>query len=101
PGIVYLALKRTVLAVMGATASFDLFQGGKYQELLDAGKKDEANTLKKDYIADYNKKAAAESDANETGVLDWLIDDEKDLRANLIRGLNKAVEEAQKIFHKE
>jgi len=98
PGIVYLALKRTVLAVMGATASFDLFEGPKYQELLASGKTDEANQLKKKYIADYNTKAAAENDAMATGILDWLIEDEAQLRKEVIKGMEKAKKDAASIF---
>jgi acetyl/propionyl-CoA carboxylase alpha subunit/acetyl-CoA carboxylase carboxyltransferase component len=98
PGIVYLAFKRSVLAVMGANASFDLFEGPKYQELLGAGKTDEANKLKKKYVADYNTKAAAENDAFATGVLDWLIEDESDLRNEMIKGLEKAKEDVERIF---
>ncbi|MDH4262260.1 MAG: carbamoyl-phosphate synthase subunit L [Spirochaetia bacterium] len=98
PGIVYLALKRSVLAVMGANASFDLFEGSKYQELLAAKKTDEANKLKKKYVADYNTKAAAENDAFTTGVLDWLIENENDLRKEVIKGLEKAKEDVKRIF---
>lgn len=98
PGIIYLALKRSVMAVMGATASFDLFEGAKYQELLKNGKTEEANKHKKSYLEAYNKKAAAENDAYNTGVLDWLIEDEKELRSHLFKGLEKARDEIKKIM---
>jgi acetyl-CoA carboxylase carboxyltransferase component len=98
PGIVYIALKRSVMAVMGATASFDLFQGPKYQELLAQGKNDEANQLKKQYISDYNEKAAAGNDALSTEVLDWVFENESELRDQVIKAMKKAKEEVQRIF---
>lgn len=99
PGIVYLALKRSVMAVMGATASFDLFQGAKFNELLKEGKTAEANKLKKEYIENYNDKASAANDAMNTGILDWLIDKVEDLRENLIKGLDEAKKRVNEIFY--
>jgi len=98
PGIVYIALKKSVMAVMGASASFDLFQGAKYQELIAAKKNKEASELKANYIAEYNKKAAAENDALSTGVLDWVFDEIKDLRSQLIKGLETAYERVKDAF---
>ncbi len=99
PGIVYLALKRSVMAVMGATASFDLFQGPAFNQLLKDGKKAEANKMKKEYIENYNQKASAGNDAMNTGVLDWLIDHVEQLRENLIKGLDEAKKRVQEIFY--
>lgn len=90
PGIVYLALKNSVMAVMGATASFDLFSGSRYKQLLEEGKDDEAARLRKAYMEDYNRKAAAQNDAYASGILDWLIADITQLRENLLRGLQEA-----------
>jgi len=90
PGIVYIALKRSIMAVMGATASFDLFKGSEYQALIKEGKSVDAQALKNDYISDYNQKAAAANDAFASGVLDWTFDHIKELRENLIKALGKA-----------
>lgn len=96
PGIVYLALSKSIIAVMGATASFDLFMSKQFNQLLDEGKKEEAIQLRQNYIDEYNKKAAATNDAWKIGILDWIIPDIKDLRENLIKGLEVAVEKMKK-----
>ncbi|MES0491367.1 MAG: carboxyl transferase domain-containing protein [Leptospirales bacterium] len=98
PGIVYIAMKKAVIAVMGASASFDLFMGPKYQELLSGGKTKEANELKKKYVEEYNNKAAASNDAYKTGVLDWVMDDLKELRDHLMKGLVEAKRRVNEIF---
>lgn len=98
PGIVYIALKTAVMAVMGASASFDLFMGSQYQKLLQDDKEKEAGELRKNYIAEYNKKAAAANDAFGTGILDWLMDDIADLRQHIIKGLAEAKKRTKKAF---
>ncbi len=100
PGIVYLALRETVMAVMGASASFDLFFGKKYAELISEGKQKEADDLRVNYINDYNEKAAARNDAWNTHVLDWLIADLKELRRHVILGLAFASHRAKAAFGK-
>lgn len=92
PGIVYLALAKSIIAVMGATASFDLFMSKQFNQLIAEGKKEEAIALRQKYIDDYNKKAAATNDAFKIGILDWIIPDIKDLREHLIKGLKLAIE---------
>lgn len=98
PGIVYLALENSVMAVMGATASFDLFFGAKYKDLISQNKIEDAKALREKYILDYNTKAAAKNDAFTTGVIDWLIPKVDDLREHLIKGLEEAIKRTRKIW---
>lgn len=98
PGIVYLALKTSVMAVMGGSASFDLFMGAKYNELLQEGKKEEAIALKDKYLKDYNEKASASNDAYKTGVLDGLLSDVSELRKALLDGLIEAKKRGVEYF---
>lgn len=99
PGIVYIALRRAVMAVMGAQSSFDLFEAKKYAELATSGRA-QAEEFRADYIRNYNQKAAAENDALQTGIVDWVFDDVKTLRAELIRGLQLAIERNNEAFGK-
>lgn len=98
PGIVYIALKTAVMAVMGANASFDLFMGAKYQKLLEEGKEKEAGELRKNYIDHYNEKSAAANDAFQTGIMDWLMDDIAELREHIIKGLTEAKHRINEAF---
>ncbi|MEM7184595.1 MAG: hypothetical protein AAF518_27110 [Spirochaetota bacterium] len=79
------------MAVMGATSSFDLFLAKKYNALLADGKKEEAISMRQQYIDDSNKKSMASNDAMNTGVLDWIIDSIKDLREHVIKGLKHSI----------
>ncbi len=97
PGIIYIALRRAVMAVMGAQSAFDLFEQGRYRELL-AGDKEIAENFRNEYIRSYNEKAAAGADAKSTGVLDWVFEDPATLRSELIKGLDLATEEARRVF---
>ncbi len=90
PGIVYLTLENSVLAVMGATTSFDLFLKKKFEALLQNKQKDEALALKKKYIEDFNEKSYAQNDAFGTGCIDWLIKDKKKIREHILCGLQLA-----------
>ena len=56
PSIVYLALAKSIMAVMGAKSSFDLFLGKKYKTLINEGKEDAATSLKDQYQEDFNQK---------------------------------------------
>ncbi len=87
PGIVNLAFIDSILAVMGAKTSFDLFLGKKYQKLIDSSKNQEASNLKKEYMNNFNKKARAQSDIFSTGGMDWLIKKREDLKKHIICGL--------------
>lgn len=98
PGIIYLAMQDSIISVMGATSSFDLFYGAKYKQLLAEGKKEEAIQLKDNYISEYNRKAAASSDAYKTGIIDHLMKSSEELRDSIISALSKAEIEAKKYF---
>ena len=89
PGIVYIALRKAVMAVMGAQSAFDLFEDEKYRSLLSTDKK-AAEKFHADYIRRFNENAAAGVDALATGILDWVFEDAATLRAELIRGLDTA-----------
>jgi len=99
PGIVYMALDSSIMAVMGSSASFDLFFGKKYNQLLSEGKTQEAIQLKEEYVQEYNRKSVASNDAYKTGILDYLIQDTKEIRKYLILGIEKAIEEADRFFN--
>ncbi len=98
PGIVYLALRNAVMAVMGAKASFDLFMGAKYNELLAQGKEQEAVAMRVKYVEEYNSKAAAYNDAFGTGILDWLIEEIATLREHIIEGMKVAEIRASEVL---
>ena len=90
PGIVYLTLENSVLAVMGATTSFDLFLKKKFEALLENNQKDEALAIKKQYIKDFNEKSYAKNDAFNTNCIDWLIKDKTKIRDHILCGLQLA-----------
>ncbi|MCS7205120.1 MAG: carbamoyl-phosphate synthase subunit L [Leptospiraceae bacterium] len=92
PCIISFSLKNSILAVMGADSAFDLFYGKKYNELKSQGKHQEAEEMRSNYIKDFNEKAKAENDAYKTNVLDFMIEDIKELRQALIKGLDMAIE---------
>ena len=56
---------------------------------VDAGKHDEAESMRKEFIDSYLDKAKAKNDAFATGVVDELIKDMKDLRFMVIKGFEK------------
>ncbi len=99
PAITYLAFENSIMAVMGAQASFDLFMGKKYSDLLNAGKNDEAIQLKENYIKEFNKKAQASADAYSTGVLDKILSSSDNLREEILRGFQKSEKEAEYFFN--
>jgi acetyl/propionyl-CoA carboxylase alpha subunit/acetyl-CoA carboxylase carboxyltransferase component len=101
PGIVYLALDRAIMAVIGADAAFELLFGKKYQRLCEAGRNDEAEKLRGDFMLGYLSKARADHDALGTGLVDWLIHDVADLRQHLIRGMNRAFQRCREAFGHE
>lgn len=98
PGIAYTAMSNAVLAVMGGPAAFDLFQGARFTTLQKEGKVEEAEKLRKEFLDDYNNKARADKDALQTGVLDWVFDDIRDLRTNIEKGLQAAKERTGNTF---
>jgi len=99
PAITYLAFENSIMAVMGAQASFDLFMGKKYLDLINEGKKDEAVKLKENYIQEFNKKAQASADAYNTGVLDKILTSSDNLREEIIKAFQKSEKEAEYFFN--
>jgi acetyl-CoA carboxylase carboxyltransferase component len=90
PGIVYLALEKAIMAVIGVDAAFDLLFGKKYSRLMDKGETVRAEDLRKSFVQTYLDKARASQDGVESNLVDWTIPSVKDLRVNLIRGLELA-----------
>ncbi len=98
PGIVYLALENSVMAVLGVNAAFDLLLTKKYRKLVEKGHVDDAERLRERFYTDYLEKAKAKNDALGTGVLDWTIPDVSELRKHLVRGLDLATERCRQAF---
>ncbi|HSA14982.1 MAG TPA: carboxyl transferase domain-containing protein [Spirochaetota bacterium] len=98
PGIVYLALDRALMAVIGADAAFELLFGKKYERLHEAGKTEEAEKVRSDFMESYLLKARASNDALATGLVDWLIHDISELRAHLVQGLNRSFQRCREAF---
>ncbi|MCC7040458.1 MAG: hypothetical protein IT516_09150 [Burkholderiales bacterium] len=90
PGVVYITLERTILAVMGGPAAFDLFHGRRYRELEGQGKADEAQAMRDAYLEEFNRKALAGADAASTGAIDWTVGRADDLRNHIKRALEIA-----------
>lgn len=98
PGIAYYALNHSIMAVMGSSAAFDLFEGSKYNALLADKKIDEAKEMMIKFIADYNKKSRADEDAMKSGVLDDTMGNVKELRKYIVKGMKVAEESCFKTF---
>ena len=98
PGIVYLALKDALIAVMGETAAFDLLGAKTYQKYLGEGSMEAAESYRKDFVEKFMEKAQATNDAKRSGVIDWTIDDISDLRSHIAKGFDLAVERCQSAF---
>ena len=98
PGIVYLARESAVMAVLGVTAAFDILYGKKHRQLLDEGKKERADELREGFYRQYLDKARASRDAVSTGVIDWLIDDIRQLREHIVKGLRLAFRRCNEAF---
>ncbi len=98
PGIVYLALETSILAVIGVEAAFELLFGSKYQRMILEGKREEAASLKREFTEEYLEKARSANDAVQTGLVDWTIPDIRNLRENLVRGMDLAIERCRRAF---
>ena len=90
PGIHSIARENATMAVLGHTVAFDLFKAKKYNDMIAAGEKDEAEKMKKEFIDTYLERARAKNDASATGAVDEVIHDMKDLREMIIGGFKKA-----------
>lgn len=98
PGITYLAREGAVMAVIGVNAAFDILYGKRHRQLLDEGKKEKADELRESFFRQYLEKARASRDATATGVVDWLIDDIRELRGHIVRGLHLAFKRCNEAF---
>jgi acetyl-CoA carboxylase carboxyltransferase component len=98
PGVAYIALDRAILAVMGGPASFDLFHGAHYEQLISQGKTEDAHRLRNEYLDEFNRKSRADQDAMRTGVLDWTVPDVADLRSHILRAMDVAEARAKTAF---
>jgi hypothetical protein len=98
PGVAYIALDRAILAVMGGAASFDLFHGARYEQLVSQGKREEAHRLRNEYLAEFNRKSRADQDAMRTGVLDWTVPQLADLRSHVLLAMEAAEAKAGAAF---
>lgn len=99
PGISYIAFDDSILSVMGAGASFDLFLKKKYNELIERNESDAAVKLKENYINEFNEKSSAKNDAYRTGLIDWLIKDPNELREDIVRAMKLAKERAATLLN--
>ena len=98
PGIVAIALERSIMAVIGAGVAFELLQKKKYSGLTDSGDAAGAEELREQFMAAYTEKARAKNDALRSGALDWVIPGESGLRAHIIKALALAEERCRKAF---
>ncbi|EPG74242.1 carbamoyl-phosphate synthase L chain, ATP-binding domain protein [Leptospira fainei serovar Hurstbridge str. BUT 6] len=90
PGIAYYAFSDAVLAVMGASSAFDLFQGAKVEALKKEGKNDEIELVRREFLESFRIKSRAVEDAKKTGVLDDTFASIEDLRTVFLQGLAEA-----------
>lgn len=98
PGITYVAFEDSTIAVMGATAAFDLLGVRKYYQLIDEGENEEAETYKNEFLENYKQKSNAGNDAASTSVIDWTFKRDASLREEIIKALINSKEECQNIF---
>lgn len=99
PGIVYLALEDSALAVLGVDAAFDIVGLRKYNKLIEQNKNEEAQEFRNKFYSYYIEKSKARNDATETGLLDWIIPDISGLRGHLIKGLELAIKKTDEVFN--
>ncbi len=98
PGIAYVALNSSLVAVMGGQAAYDLFEGRKHGELLANGDEDGARENHRKFMEDFNRKSRADHDAQESGLLDIGISDVTELRASVVKGMEQAIHSHQLAF---
>ena len=98
PGIVYLALEQSIMAVIGVDAAFDLLYGRKYARLFEKGDTDRAEDLRKRFVESYLEKARASNDGVESQLVDWTLPGVAELRSHLIRGLDLAIDRCARAF---
>jgi acetyl/propionyl-CoA carboxylase alpha subunit/acetyl-CoA carboxylase carboxyltransferase component len=98
PGIVYLALEKAIMAVIGVDAAFDLLFGKKYGRLMEKGETARAEELRKSFAGTYLEKARASKDGLDSNLVDWTIPSVQDLRDHLIKGMKLAYQRCNEAF---
>lgn len=98
PGIVYISMEHSILAVMGASAAFDLFKGKEYAERIERGDISGARELTERFTFDFNTKSRADRDAAGVGLMDRMLVDASGLRSAIIESLETARERAWAAF---
>jgi acetyl/propionyl-CoA carboxylase alpha subunit/acetyl-CoA carboxylase carboxyltransferase component len=98
PGIVYLALEKSIMAVIGVDAAFDLLFGKKYARLMDKGETAKAEELRKSFAESYLEKARASRDGVDSNLVDWTIPSAGDLREHIINGMKLACKRCNEAF---
>jgi acetyl-CoA carboxylase carboxyltransferase component len=98
PGIVYLALEQSIMAVIGVDAAFDLLYGRKYARLMEKGETARAEDLRSRFAETYLEKACASNDGIDSSLVDWIVPSAAALRENLIRGLDLAIRRCAEAF---
>ena len=99
PGIQAIALEDAMVAVMGASAAFDLFKGRQYEKLLQEGKKEDAKKLMNEFVANFEEKSKAKNDAYQTGSLDKIISGVEKLRKSIYDHLIISENDCKKFYH--
>ncbi|MCL1911202.1 MAG: hypothetical protein FWG13_03245 [Leptospirales bacterium] len=98
PGIYAMARGNSQMAVIGGAAAFDLLKAKHYNELLEAGKGEEAEAMKKKFIEEHVERFLAKNGAFSAGALDEIIDDITKLRELIAAGFEKAAERCRNAF---
>ncbi|HPJ34140.1 MAG TPA: carboxyl transferase domain-containing protein [Spirochaetota bacterium] len=101
PGIVYLTLPDSILAVIGARVAFDLLSRKEYNRLIGEGDMKGAEEIKSEFLRDYLERAKGDSDGIKSGLVDWIITDIRDLRTHLIKGLETAKKRCDEAFNSQ
>jgi acetyl-CoA carboxylase carboxyltransferase component len=98
PGIYAMARDTAQMAVIGHAAAFDLLKSKAYNELVGAGKTEEAEAMKKQFIEERSEWALAKNDALSAGAVDEVISDMTNLREIIIDGFEKALKRCLNAF---
>ncbi|MCL2026581.1 MAG: hypothetical protein FWG92_07240, partial [Leptospirales bacterium] len=101
PGIYAMARDNAHMAVVGGAAAFDLFRAKLYNELIKAGKDEEAEAMKKKFLEEHVERFLAKNDAFSAGAVDEIIDNVANLRELIIAGFEKAAERCRNTFGTE
>ena len=98
PGIYTMARNNAHMAVIGGAAAFDILKIKHYNELIEAGKDEEAEAMKKKFMEEHAERFLAKNDAFSAGAIDEIIDDVTKLRELTIAGFKEAAERCRNAF---